>query len=68
MDVSGQLHAPAALLQGNNCARNLISLSVSPGAIEERKISCFCQESNPDSTVVQPLAYSLQQLLRLAVP
>jgi hypothetical protein len=56
MDVSGQLHAPAALLPANHCAGNLTSLSASLGVTEERKISCSCQESNPDSTVVQPLA------------
>jgi hypothetical protein len=28
---------------------------------EKRKISCLCQESNPDCSVVQPVAWSLYQ-------
>jgi hypothetical protein len=54
MDVSGRLHGPADLLLRKHCAGKLVSASL--GTIEERKISCCYQESNPDSKVVQALA------------
>jgi hypothetical protein len=54
MEVSGKLHAPAAL------STHYIGLLVGPRAsldvMEKRILSCLYQESNPEFSAVQPVA------------
>jgi hypothetical protein len=60
MEVSGQLHAPAALPPEKQPPVPIIRGWVGPRAgldvTEKIEISCPCRESNPDSWVVQPVA------------
>jgi hypothetical protein len=44
-----------------------VGLRASLDAVERRKILCLCQESKPDSLVIQPIAVcSLQKKNRLS--
>jgi hypothetical protein len=61
MEVSGQFQAPAALLPGpRDPGTQRIGGWVGPrgglDAIEKRKISYSCQESNSDSSAIQPVS------------
>jgi hypothetical protein len=55
MEMSVQLHVPAALPPGTNALER--GGWVGPGAgldaVERRTMSCPCRESNPDSSTVQ---------------
>ena len=53
--VSGQLHSLATFSQERGRAGPGASLDT----LEKREISCSCQESNPSSLVVHPIAQSL---------
>jgi len=61
MDVSGQLHAPAALPPGKKHRTHYIGGWVGPRAsldtVSKRKIPSPCWESNPeDHPIIQPVA------------
>jgi hypothetical protein len=61
MEVSSQLHAPAALPLGKvpigtYCIGGRVGSRTGPDVIEKRYISRLYQESYPDSSVVQPEA------------
>jgi hypothetical protein len=52
MEVSGQLHAPAALPPGKRFpVPTVLGLDV----VEKRKVSYPCRESNPDYSTIQPV-------------
>jgi hypothetical protein len=61
MEVSGQLHAPAALPPGKEL---LVPIGKEAGwapravldAVVRRKILSFCRESNPRTPIIQPVA------------
>jgi hypothetical protein len=61
MEVNSQLHTPVALPPGET-ARGILCIGgwVGPlgclDVIEERKISCPCRESKPDSSAVHSVA------------
>jgi hypothetical protein len=57
MEVSGQLHAPDAL-HGTHCVGGWMAPRAGIDVME----SYFCQKSNSDSSVVQPVGYSLYRL------
>jgi hypothetical protein len=64
MEVSGQLRAPAALPNGDAAPNTYstegwVDFRAIPDVMEKREIYCCCLESNPNSTAVQPIAYSL---------
>jgi hypothetical protein len=53
MEVSGQLHAPGRFTPGTHWIVGWVGSRVGLDAVEYRKISCRCQESNigrPDSS------------------
>jgi hypothetical protein len=60
MEVSGQLHAPAALTQGKRLRTHWIGGWVGPravlDAVVKRKIPSPRQESNPRTPIVQLVA------------
>jgi hypothetical protein len=60
MEMSGQLHAPAALPSGKEPLTHWIGDSVGPKAILDavvkRKIPSTRQESNPRTPIAQPVA------------
>jgi hypothetical protein len=60
MEVSGQLHAPAALPPGRAPGTNWIGGWVGPravlDAVVKRKIPSPRRESNPRTSIVQPVA------------
>lgn len=60
MDVSVKLCARAAFALGRTFSIHLIASLVGPtvglDAVEERKIICFCRESNFSPLVFQPAA------------
>jgi hypothetical protein len=60
MEVSGQLHAPAALPPGKDPGPHWRGGWVSPravlDAVVERKIPSPRRESNPKTPIVQPVA------------
>jgi hypothetical protein len=51
MDVSGQLHVPAALPPGTHWIGGWVGPTAGLDAVEKRIISCLCRESNPDRPV-----------------
>jgi hypothetical protein len=55
MDVSGQVHSPAAFISRRNRlpAGHRAGLDV----MKKGKISCPCRQSNPDSSAVQPVVF-----------
>jgi hypothetical protein len=53
MEVSGQLHAPAALPPGKE---PLVDSRAVPDAVVKRKIPSPRRESNPRTPTVQPVA------------
>ena len=55
MELSGQPHASAALLQGKE-PPGWVGFSVTVGNWEKSVFSYPCRESNHDSSVVQPVA------------
>jgi len=55
MEVSGQLHAPAALLPGTHWIGCWVGPRAILGAVK-RKIPSPHQESNPRTPIVQPVA------------
>jgi hypothetical protein len=63
MEVSGQLHSPALLLQGNNpwypLDRRLGGLQSRPGYCGEEKSLLPCRESNPECPVPKAVLYQL---------
>jgi hypothetical protein len=61
MEVSGQLHAPAALPAGKvptgtYCIGGRVGSRAGLDVMEKRQISRLYRESKPDSSVVQPEA------------
>jgi hypothetical protein len=56
----GQLHAPAALLLGKELpvpiGYEAVGTRAGLDAVDKRNISCPCRKSNPDSSVVLPVA------------
>jgi hypothetical protein len=58
MAVIGQLQAPAAISPGTHWIEGCVGPGASLDVIKKR-ISCPCWESNHDTLVVQPIAYSL---------
>jgi hypothetical protein len=60
MQVSDQLHVPVALppgrAPGTHWIGDWVGLKAGLDAVEKRKISCACQESNPNYLAVQPVA------------
>lgn len=56
--VSGQLHALTTFSR----ERGRVGPGASLDTLEKREISCSCQESNPSSLVVHPIAQSLHWL------
>jgi hypothetical protein len=60
MEVSGQLHAPAALPPGKASETHWIGGCVGPravlDAVVKRKIPSPRRESNPGTPIVQPIA------------
>jgi hypothetical protein len=64
MEVSGQLHAPAALLPRERApGTHMVVVWEGPRAglktVSERKISTPCRESNPDSPARNQSLYRL---------
>jgi hypothetical protein len=55
MEVSGQLHAPAALPPGEELLRVVPRTGLD--VVEKIKITCFRQESSPDPTTMLSIAY-----------
>jgi hypothetical protein len=51
MELSGRLHAPAALLPGTNIGTRLMGGWVGPrncvDIFRKEKVSCLCRDSNP---------------------
>jgi hypothetical protein len=68
MEVSGQLHAPAAFLSGKELPVPLDGRLLNPRAglvaVRKRKISCPCRETNPDSSAMHPEACEAVPLRR----
>jgi hypothetical protein len=60
MEVSGQLHDPVAVLLVNDLwyplDRSSIDSRAGMDVVEKSDISCPCRKSNPDSSVVYPIA------------
>jgi hypothetical protein len=62
MELRGQIHAPGHFTAGNILWYPLHvyeagwGLGAGLDVLEKREISCLYQESNPDSSVVQPVA------------
>jgi hypothetical protein len=61
MEVSGQLHAPAALppteiAPGTQWIGGWVGPKAVPDAVMKRKIPCSRLESNPRIPIVQPVA------------
>jgi hypothetical protein len=57
MEVSGQLHAPAALLPGKQpLVGGWVGSKADLDAVVKRKIPSPCQESNPRTSIVQLVA------------
>jgi hypothetical protein len=55
--MSGQLHAPATLTSKKQPQYLLKKKLDEPlDVTEKRKMSCLCWESNPESSVVHPVA------------
>jgi len=61
MELSGQHHASAALLQGKE-PPGWVDFSATVGNWEKSEFSYPCRESNHKSSVVQPVAWSLYRL------
>jgi hypothetical protein len=63
MKVSGQIHILAALSPGKShlypLDRRLVGPRAGLDAVEKRKISCPCRESNPGSCALSPSVYQL---------
>jgi hypothetical protein len=55
MELSGQRHASAALLQGKEPS-GWLGFDVTVGNWGKNEFSYPCRESNQDSSVVQPVA------------
>jgi hypothetical protein len=63
MEVSGQLHAPAALspregVPGTHWIGGWVGPRAVLDAVVKRKIPSPCRESNPRTPIVQPIAQS----------
>jgi hypothetical protein len=61
MEVSAQLHhlgrfMPGERAPGTRWIRGCLGPKTYLDAVEKRKISCHCQESNPDSSTTEPVA------------
>jgi hypothetical protein len=64
MEVSGQLHATAALppeetAPGTHWIGGCLGPRAGPDAMVQRKISCPCRESNPGRPAHSPSLYRL---------
>jgi hypothetical protein len=56
MEMSSQLHTPAALLHGTHQIKGSVDQKSSLDGVKKRNISFPCRESKLDSPVAQPLA------------
>jgi hypothetical protein len=56
MEVSGQLHTPAARGRApdTHWIGGWVDLRIGLDMVSKRKIPSFCQDSNPDHPIVQP--------------
>jgi len=64
MEVSGQIHATAPLFRGkgifgSSLLGDFVDLSAGLDNVEKVNISCWCLKSKGDSSVYQPLAWSV---------